>query len=114
MSYFEFYFFFNGVKCNLNPLQIPPFYYIYIFYSLIHYLPSRFSNVLLVQCDGYWGRGQGLRQGFSGGRAGLQVGRALGCSGCLGLGSAVPVPHVPGHPTLYMQQGANRYLGMHV
>ena len=53
--------------------------------------------------------GRGLRQGFSGGRAGLQVGRALGCSGCLGLGSAVPVP-----PTLYMQQGANRYLGMHV
>ena len=24
--------------------------------------------------------------------AGLQVGQALGCSGCLGLGSAVPVP----------------------
>ena len=32
--------------------------------------------------------------------AGLQLGWALGCSGCLGLGSAVavPVPHVPGHP----------------
>ena len=30
--------------------------------------------------------------------AGLQVGWALGCSGCLGLRSAVPVPHVPGHP----------------
>ena len=28
--------------------------------------------------------------------AGLQVGWALGYSGCLGLGSAVPVPHVPG------------------
>ena len=24
--------------------------------------------------------------------AGLQVGQALGCSGCLGLGSAVPAP----------------------
>ena len=24
--------------------------------------------------------------------AGLQVGRALGCSGCLSLGSALPVP----------------------
>ena len=33
--------------------------------------------------------------------AGLQVGWALGCSGFFGLGSAVPVPHVPGHPTPY-------------
>ena len=31
--------------------------------------------------------------------AGLQVGQALGCPGCLSLVSAVPVPHVPGHPT---------------
>ena len=31
--------------------------------------------------------------------AGLQVGQALGCSGCLLLGSAVPVPHDCGHPT---------------
>ena len=46
--------------------------------------------------------------------AGLQVGWAVRCSGCLCLGSAVPVSHVPGHPTLYMQQGANRYLGMYV
>ena len=30
--------------------------------------------------------------------AGLQVGQALGCPGCLGLGSGVPVPHGPGHP----------------
>ena len=30
--------------------------------------------------------------------AGLLVGRALGCSGCLGVGSFVPTPHVPGHP----------------
>ena len=37
--------------------------------------------------------------------AGLQVGQALGCSGCLGLGSAVLVPHVPGHPTSICNRG---------
>ena len=51
--------------------------------------------------------GGGLRQGRffwrAGLMAGLQGGWALRCSGCLCLGSAVPVPHVPGHPTLYMQ-----------
>ena len=31
--------------------------------------------------------------------AGLLVGWALGCYSCLGFVSAVPVPHVPGHPT---------------
>ena len=41
--------------------------------------------------------------------AGLQVGWALRCSGCLCLGSEVPCP-----PFIIMQQGANRYLGMHV
>ena len=48
------------------------------------------------------GAGAGAGAGFvwqAGLVAGLQVGWALGCSGCLGLGSAVPVPHVPGHPT---------------
>ena len=39
--------------------------------------------------------------------AGLQVGRALGCSGCLGLWSAVPVPLVPGHPTSICDEGFN-------
>ena len=40
--------------------------------------------------------------------AGLQVGRALGCSGCLGLGSALPAPHhVPGHPTSICDEGVN-------
>ena len=38
--------------------------------------------------------------------AGLQVGWALGCSG-FGLGSAVPVPHVPGHPTSICDEGVN-------
>ena len=31
--------------------------------------------------------------------AGFQVGQAVGCYGCLGLGLAVSVPHVSGHPT---------------
>ena len=39
--------------------------------------------------------------------AGLQVMGALGCSGCLGLESAVPVPHVPGHPTAICDKGVN-------
>ena len=39
--------------------------------------------------------------------AGLQAGQALGCSGCLGLGSAVPVPHVPGHQTSICDEGVN-------
>ena len=39
--------------------------------------------------------------------AGLQVGRALGFSGCLGLGSGVPAPHVPGHPTSICDEGVN-------
>ena len=42
--------------------------------------------------------------------AGLQVGQALGCSGCLGLGSAVPVPHVPEHPTSICNEGVNTTL----
>ena len=45
--------------------------------------------------------------------AGLQVGRALGCSGCLGLGSAVPVPHVPRHPTSICDKDVNCTSGGH-
>ena len=37
--------------------------------------------------------------------AGLQVGWALGCSGSLGLRSAVPVPYVPGHPASICDEG---------
>ena len=37
--------------------------------------------------------------------AGLLVGRGLGCSGCLGVRSAVPAPHVPGHPTSICDEG---------
>ena len=37
--------------------------------------------------------------------AGLQVGQALGCCGCLGLGSAVLVPQVPGHSTSICNKG---------
>ena len=39
--------------------------------------------------------------------AGLQVGRALESSGCLGLGSAVPAPHVPWYPTSICDEGVN-------
>ena len=50
--------------------------------------------------------GGGAGAGFflqAGLMAGFQVGRAVGRSGCLGLGLAVSVPHVSGHPTLYVQ-----------
>lgn len=44
--------------------------------------------------------------------AGLQVGRALGSSGCLGMGSAVRVPHVPGHRTSICDEGVNDVIPM--
>ena len=56
--------------------------------------------------------GEGARVGFfwrAGLVAGLQGGRTLWYSGCLGLGSAVPVPHVPGHPTSICDEGVNCY-----
>ena len=56
------------------------------------------------------GTGVGAGSGFFWGTglvAGLQVGWALGCSGCLGLGSAVPVPNVPRHPTSIWDEGIN-------
>lgn len=37
----------------------------------------------------------------------LQLGLALGCSSYLGLGWAVPVPHVPEHPTSICDEGVN-------
>ena len=37
----------------------------------------------------------------------LQVGQALGCYSYLGLGSAVPVPQVPGHPTSICDEDVN-------
>ena len=64
------------------------------------------------------GAGVGVGAGFfffwwAGLVAGLQVGQALGCSGCLGLGSAVPAapppPHVPGHPTSICHEGVNMH-----
>ena len=58
------------------------------------------------------GAGAGAGVGFfwrAGLMAGLQVWRALGCSGSLGLGSAVPVYHVPGHPTSTCDEGVNCY-----
>lgn len=41
--------------------------------------------------------------------AGLQEGEAFGCPGCLGLGSAIPVLHVPVHPTSICDKGVNSY-----
>ena len=72
---------------------------LYCLYSLIHYLLTRFSTFLPVQSVGpgfFW------RAGLM---AGLQVGWALGCSGCLDLGSAVPVHHVRGHPISICDKG---------
>ena len=77
-------------SCSLvfkAPHPYPPFFIFYFLYSLLY----RFSTVLPVQCDGCWGRGWGRAFSWRAGHvAGLQVGRALGCSGCLGLSSAVP------------------------
>ena len=74
---------------------------LYCLYSLIHYLLTRFSTFLPVQSAGavfFW------RAGLM---AGLQVGWALGCSGCLDLGSAVPVhqymsPYTTYLPTMFV------------
>ena len=88
------------------PHPYPPPFIIITLYGLVHYLPRRFSTVLSVQCDGCWAAGAGFlsRAGLV---VGLQVGQALGCSGCLGLGSSVPVPHVLGHPTSICDEGIN-------
>ena len=66
-------------------------YYIILNIVLFFIYSVGFSLFLSVM-----GAGAGAGAGLI---AGLHVGRALRCSGCLGLGSAVPVPHVPGHPT---------------
>ena len=61
------------------------------------------------------GVGAGVGIGFfwrGGVMAGLQVGWALGCSGCLGLRSAVPVPHVPGHPASICDEGIDHHFNL--
>ena len=54
----------------------------------------------------WWVLGPGLGQGFfswwAGFVAGLQVGRALGCYGCLGLGSADPAAPAPPPPPMFL------------
>ena len=64
-----------SVLCQGSPPLSLPF--IIMLYSLGYYLPSRFSTVLLVQCHGCWGLGQGLMAGGARGwvasRAGSRV-----------------------------------------
>ena len=84
-------------SCSLlfqgSPPLSPPFYY--IFY-IVFYIGSPLFFQFSVT-----GAGAGVGAGFfffcwwARLVAGLQVGRALGCSGCLGLGSAVSVPPPP-------------------
>ena len=44
--------------------------------------------------------------------AGLQVGQALRCSCCLGLGSAVPVPKFLGTQPPYVTKALNFFLNL--
>ena len=68
---------------------------------------NRFYTVLPVHCHwpvagaGFW---------LGGLVAGLQVGRALRCSGYLSLRSAVPAHPVPGNPTFICNLGINQLL----
>ena len=83
-----------------SPPLSPPLYYIFYIVLFIIY-PVGSPQFFQFSVTGVGaGAGTGLV-------AGLQLGRALGCSGCLGLGSAVPGPHVPGHPTSICDKGIN-------
>ena len=80
------------VAC-FSRFPIPSPLYYYIFYIVL----SLFTLIIfpLFLQFSVTSAGAGAGAGFfwrAGLVAGLQVGRALGCSGCLGLGSAVPVP----------------------
>ena len=102
---------YRACSCSLlfkAPNPISPLL-LYFSYSLNHYLLSTFPLFFQFSVTG---AGAGAGVGFfwgAGLMAGLQVWRALGCSGCLGLGSAVPVYHVPGHPTSTCDEGVNCY-----
>ena len=57
------------------------------------------------------GRGPGEGSFWQAGLlAGLRVGQALRCSSYLGLGSAVPAPQIPGHPTAVCDKGVKQLL----
>ena len=97
---------YRACSCSLlfkAPHPITPIYY-YIFYIVLIIIYS-VSFPLFFQFS-MMGAGAGCFW-WAGLVAGLQVGWALGYSGCLGLGSAVPVPHVPGHPTSICDEGVN-------
>ena len=98
---------YRACSCSLlfkAPHPIPPLL-LYFLYSLITIYSVSFPLFLQFSVKG---AGAGAGAGFfwrAGLVTGLQVGRALWCSGCLGLGSAVPVPHLPGHPTSICDEG---------
>lgn len=85
-----------------NTIRLLLYYYIILNIVLFFIYSVGFSLFLSVT-----GAGAGAGAGLI---VGLHVGRALGCSGCLGLGSAVPVPHVPGHPTSICEEGVKPLL----
>ena len=79
----------------------------FIYSSILNIYPVGFPLFFQFSVTGSWGgdwAGFFLRAGLV---TGLQVGRALGCSGCLGLGSAIPVPYVRGQPTSICDEGVN-------
>ena len=92
------------------PTPIPPSFiivFLFCFFFFIIYavgFPPFFQCHLTVAGAGavfFWWVGLMARS---------QVGWALGCSGCLGLGSAVPVPLFPGYPTFICDKGINHTL----
>ena len=89
--------------CSCSLLTPPPPLLLYFLYSLfIIYsvsFPLFFQFIVTGAGAGFFWR--------AGHVAGLQVGGALRCCGCLGLGSGVPVPHVPGHPISICHKGIN-------
>ena len=86
-----------------SPPLSPPFI---LYFYIVFYIGSQlFFQFSVIGCwDGGWGRVFFWQAGLV---AGLQVGQALRCSGCLGLGSAVPAPHVPWHRTSICDEGIN-------
>jgi len=87
---------YRACPCSLlfkAPHPIPPLL-LYFLYSLIVIYSVSFPMFFQFSV---MGAGARAGAGFfcqAGLVAGLQVGRALGCSGCLGLGSAVPSLHI--------------------
>ena len=98
-------------SCSLlfqgSPALSPPLYH--IFYIVFYIGSPLFFQFNVTGAGARVGAGFFFFFWWAGLMAGLQVGRALGCSGCLGLGSAVPAPppppHIPGYPTSICDEG---------